>query len=436
MLLSRLKSGIKNEIAEEDSGSLLHPVDWFKNIFAGSESASGERVSTKTAVLHPDVYACVIVLADDIAKLPIKLFQNQNGNIQQVQNKVSDIILNKVNDYMTSFVWKRLLVTRLCTWGNSYNLLLFDKDGNVTGIRPLDPEATNTNIDPDNGRVWYSTTIDGRYREFFYEEVLHFKNLSLDGIVGQTPISVIRDNIGSNRAATKFNAKFYKNGGAPFGVVKAPTLLDRKSKQILREDWERVNAGQSIAVLDAGLDYSQVTMPMKDAQFIESMKWNRQQIASIYKVPPHKIGELDRATFSNIEQQSLDYVKTTLQPIVTNIEQELNDKVLTEKQRGAGYYFKFNLESELRGDSKSRAEFYKTMQSVGAFSVNTILQKEDMTGIGEIGDEHYGNLNLVPLSIMKEYQLNKTKRTSDRLKGGDGNGTEEEKQVLEHEGSE
>ncbi|PAE46370.1 phage portal protein, partial [Bacillus licheniformis] len=115
MLLSRLKSGIKNEIAEEDSGSLLHPVDWFKNIFAGSESASGERVSTKTAVLHPDVYACVIVLADDIAKLPIKLFQNQNGNIQQVQNKVSDIILNKVNDYMTSFVWKRLLVTRLCT---------------------------------------------------------------------------------------------------------------------------------------------------------------------------------------------------------------------------------------------------------------------------------------------------------------------------------
>ncbi|MEC1028880.1 phage portal protein, partial [Bacillus paralicheniformis] len=183
-----------------------------------------------------------------------------------------------------------------------------------------------------------------------------------------------------------------------------------------REDWEKVNAGQTIAVLDMGLDYSQVTMPMKDAQFIESMKWNRQQIASIYKVPPHKIGELDRATFSNIEQQSLDYVKTTLQPIVTNIEQELNDKILTTSQRKNGYYFKFNMESELRGDSKSRAEFYKTMQSVGAFSVNNILQKEDMTGIGEIGDEHYGNLNLVPLTIMKEYQLSKVKRSSDQLK--------------------
>ncbi|MEC1202059.1 phage portal protein [Bacillus paralicheniformis] len=192
--------------------------------------------------------------------------------------------------------------------------------------------------------------------------------------------------------------------------------MDRKSKQILREDWEKVNAGQTIAVLDMGLDYSQVTMPMKDAQFIESMKWNRQQIASIYKVPPHKIGELDRATFSNIEQQSLDYVKTTLQPIVTNIEQELNDKILTTSQRKNGYYFKFNMESELRGDSKSRAEFYKTMQSVGAFSVNNILQKEDMTGIGEIGDEHYGNLNLVPLTIMKEYQLSKVKRSSDQLK--------------------
>ncbi|MBK4212564.1 phage portal protein [Bacillus pumilus] len=431
-LLLRGRPKIENRVAEEDSGSLLSPAKWFRNIFAGVETSSGEHVSSENAILHPDVYACVKVLAEDAAKLPIKLFQSKEGSVKTIQNDISRMILHKVNPYMTSFTWKALVMLRMATWGNSYNRLVYNSDGDVKAIYPLNPESTNTNIDPDTGKVWYSTTINGKYVELHYHEVLHFKNLSLDGIVGQTPISVIRDNIGSNRAATKFNAKFYKNGGAPFGVIKTPSLLNRESKKVLREDWEEVNAGQSIAVLDAGLDYSQVTMPMKDAQFIESMKWNRQQIASIYKVPPHKIGELDRATFSNIEQQSLDYVKTTLQPIVTNIEQELNDKILTPAQLKEGFYFKFNLETELRGDSKTRAEFYEVMQRVGAFTINKILEKEDMTGIGEIGDEHFGNLNLVPLSIMKEYQLSRVSKRN--LKGGDGD--EEKQEVLEHEATE
>nr|WP_253907846.1 phage portal protein [Bacillus sp. WMMC1349] len=180
MLLSRLKGGVKNEIAEEIAlPSLLHPANWFRNIFAGTETSSGERVSSKTAVLHPDVYACVIVLADDIAKLPIKLFQNKNGNIKQVQNDISEMILNKVNDYMTSFIWKRLLVTRLCTWGNSYNLLLFDKDGNVTGIRPLNPEATNTNIDPNNGRVGIQPRLTANIVSFFMKKFCILKTFLL-----------------------------------------------------------------------------------------------------------------------------------------------------------------------------------------------------------------------------------------------------------------
>ncbi|ERH55289.1 MULTISPECIES: phage portal protein [Bacillus amyloliquefaciens group] len=431
MLLNSLKR-IKNN-ADDEIGTLENPGNWLKYLFGTGESKAGVRITPRTSILHPDVYACVNILADDIAKFPIKLFKYKENSTEQIDNSLSRLIQHKINPYMTSFTWKKLQVTRMSTYGNSYNRIIFDKDGNVVALQPLLPEATNTNIDPNTGRVWYSTTINGKYYELHYEEVLHFKNLSSDGIVGQTPISVIRENAGTNAAATQFTAKFYKNGGAPFGLIKAPTLLGPEGKQVVREEWEKVNSNQSIGVLDAGLDYTPITMKMIDAQFIETMKWNRKQIAAIYKVPLHKLNELDKATFSNIEHQSIEYVKTTLQPLVTNIEQELNDKLLFERQKKQGLYFKFNMDSELRGDMKTRAEYYEIMQRVGAFSANDVLKREDMPGIGEIGDEHYGNLNLVPLSAMKEYQLGKVGKGQKPMKGGEEN--EPSKEILEHEKS-
>lgn len=150
------------------------------------------------------------------------------------------------------------------------------------------------------------------------------------------------------------------------------------------------------------------------------MKFNKLQIAGIYKVPPHKIGELDRATFSNIEQQSLQYVINTILPIVTNFEQECNVKLLNIVDETENRYCKFNLEAELRGDSESRAKMYETMQRIGAYNINDILDLEDMPLLeDELGDMHFGNLNLVPLDIMREYQLSKAKGSKSDSKGGD-----------------
>ena len=192
--------------------------------------------------------------------------------------------------------------------------------------------------------------------------------------------------------------------------IKTEQPLNKEAKNKLRDAWEEANTGlnnaQRIAILDAGLEFEKVGMPLKDAQFIEGMKFDKGEIANIFNIPLHMINELDRATFSNIEQQALDFIQNTLSPILIQYEEEFSYKTFSFNEQKR-YYLKFNLTSLLRADSKSRAEFYKIMLDTGAFSINKVLDLEDMDGIGEYGDKHRVDLNHVSIEIADEYQLAK-----------------------------
>lgn len=395
--------------------------EWVFDAFGTKETASGEKVSERTALSHPDVFSCINVLSDDIAKLPIHTFQKQNDAINSASHHpVSKLLHTRPNQYMTSFVWKKLMMVHTGTWGNAYSYIKSDKNGTITDLIPLNPSTTTPHVDPDTGMLWYQTTINNKVVELYADEVLHFKGLSEDGIVGKSPISVMRENVGAQAAATKYNSKFYKNDATPRGILKVPAQLEEDAKTSARNEWKRVNRGENIAIIDAGLEYQSISMPLEDAQFIESMKYNKAQIAAIYKIPLHKVNELDRATFNNIEHQSIEYVKNTLTPPIVSWEQEIRTKLFTDHESNdLGYYVKFNVNSELRGDSKTRAEFYEIMQRISGLSIDEIRAFEEMNPIKN-GDRHLISLNYTFLDMLEEYQLAKSGAT----KGGGENGQE------------
>ncbi len=316
---------------------------------------------------------------------------------------------------MTAYVWKKLMMTHVLTWGNAYSMIEFGAHGFPENLYPLRPDATKAYIHPDSGRLWYQTTVNGRMMELYEHQVLHFKGLSTDGIHGKSPIGVIREHIGAQAAATKYNAKLYKNEATPRGILKVPSFLDEKPKENVRKEWKRVNQGENIAIIDNGLEYQSIAMPLQEAQFVESMKFNKAQIAMIYKVPLHKINELDKATFSNIEHQSIEYMKNTLQPWIVNFEQELNIKLFTDNDQKAGHYVKFNVDSELRGDSKTQAEYFKFMIESGILNKNEVRDLLERNPI-EHGEKYLSSLNYVFLDFMEEYQGLKA---GSAMKGGD-----------------
>lgn len=393
--------------SSKTSWSPSNPPEWVFDMFGGKETASGEHVSEGTALMHPDVFASVNVLSDDIAKLPIHTFQKTNKGIISAKHPVGKLLYRKPNQYMTAFVWKKLMAVHVCIWGNAYSAIKADKDGNIVELIPLNPAKTFPYINPETGILWYETMINAKRVELYADEVLHYKGLSEDGIVGKTPISVIRENIGAQAAATKYSSRFYKNDATPRGILKVPSIINEDAKKAARREWKRVNSGENIAIIDAGLDYSSIAMPLQDAQFIETMKYNKAQIAAIYKVPLHKINELDRATFNNTEHLAIEYVKNTLQPWIVSGEQENNNKLFTDHETDVlGFYTKYNVNSELRGDAKSRAEFYEIMHRISALNTDEIREYEEKNSIPH-GDRHIISLNYTFLDILEQYQMAK-----------------------------
>ncbi|MEC1268951.1 phage portal protein [Bacillus vallismortis] len=412
MFLEGLFSKRSNEL---ETWNLANPPDWIIDMFGGSKTASGEHVSESTALIHPDVFSCVNVLSDDIAKLSVHTFKKQQGDIiSGMSHAVAQLLYLKPNQYMTAFTWKKLMMIHVCLWGNAYSYIKTNREGFITALLPLNPANTYPYVDPNTGMLWYETVIDSKAVELYADEVLHFKGMTEDGIIGKSPIGVIREHIGAQSAATRFNAKLYKNDATPRGILKVPTLIDEDAKQRARDEWEKVNAGRNIAIIDAGLSYESISMPLQEAQFVESMKFNKAQIASIYKVPLHKINELDRATFSNIEHQSIEYVKNTLQPWLVSFEQEIITKLFTDEEINKGYYIKFNVNSELRGDAKSRAEYYEIMERISALNINEIRALEEKNAI-EHGDRHLVSLNYTFLDTLEQYQMSR----AQSVKGGE-----------------
>lgn len=394
-----------------DSGTLSNPAQWLIDAIGG-----GSTVTPEKAAKNSNVSACVSILADDVGKLPIHTFNKQKKDLGMA-HPVAKLLYERPNPFMSAFVFKQTIQGHVGIYGNGIAYIEWGKDGYPAALWPLDPVRTSVALDVSTGKLQYRTqNTRGEAFNLQPEDVLHFKAFTKDGIVGIPPWKTLVDELDSQNAIKSFISDFYRNGTLSSGVLKTATKLNAEAKQKIREEWERLNSGTNnaghVAVLDVGLDFQQLGMQLDQAQFLDTQKFGITEVAKVYRVPPHKLAQLDRATYANAEAMGLDYIKTTLLPIFTQWEQEINYKLFTDKER-ASFYVKFNAAAELRGDSTARAGYYRDMLNNGIYTINEIREMEEMDGIGAAGDKHFVSLNYTTLE-------NLGKPIDTPPKGGEG----------------
>ena len=308
---------------------------------------------------------------------------------------------------MSSFVFRETLMTHLLLWGNAYAQIIRNGKNEIVALYPLMPNKMSVDRD-ENGRLYYTyyrgTDEAIKNKEFAVtlqpSDVLHIPGLGFDGLVGYSPIAMAKNAIGMAIACEEYGAKFFANGAAPGGVLEHPGTI--KDPQRVRESWQSTFGGSGnankIAVLEEGMKYTPISISPNEAQFLETRKFQINEIARIFRVPPHMVGDLEKSSFSNIEQQSLEFVKYTLDPWVVRWEQALQRTLLSEEEKKT-LFFKFNVEGLLRGDYASRMNGYATARQNGWMSANDIRELEDLDRIpAELGGDLYlVNGNMLPL---------------------------------------
>ncbi len=377
--------------------------------FLFGRTTSGKPVNERTAMQTTAVYACVRILAEAVASLPLHVYEYQDdGGKKQVHDHPLYYLLHdEPNPEMTSFVFRETLMSHLLIWGNAYAQIIRDGTGRVLGLYPLLPDKMDVQRD-DRGNIYYVYSRNSDENPMFKEygdirlkaeEVLHIPGLGFDGLIGYSPIAMAKNAVGMTLACEEYGASFFANGANPGGVLEHPGVLKDPSK--VRESWNSVyrgvNNAHKIAVLEEGMKYQQIGIPPEEAQFLETRKFQINEIARLYRIPPHMVGDLDKSSFSNIEQQSLEFVKYTLDPWVIRWEQSLQRSLLLPGEKGK-YFIKLNVDGLLRGDYQSRMNGYAVGRQNGWFSANDIREMENMN---PIPDEQGGNLYLINGAMTK-----------------------------------
>ena len=377
--------------------------------FLFGRTTSGKPVNERTAMQTTAVYACVRILSEAIASLPIHVYkyQEDGGKEKVIDHSLYYLLHDEPNPEMTSFVFRETLMSHLLIWGNAYAQIIRDGAGRVLGLYPLLPNKMSVERD-ERGKIYYvysrNTDENPMFKEYGdivlkQEDVLHIPGLGFDGLIGYSPIAMAKNAVGMTLACEEYGASFFANGANPGGVLEHPGILKDPSK--VRESWNAVykgtNNAHKIAVLEEGMKYQQIGIPPEEAQFLETRKFQLNEIARLYRIPPHMIGDLDKSSFNNIEQQSLEFVKYTLDPWVVRWEQSLQRALLLPTEKGT-YFIKFNVDGLLRGDYASRMNGYAVGRQNGWFSANDIREMENLN---PISDEEGGNLYLINGNMTK-----------------------------------
>ena len=363
--------------------------------FSFGGSSAGKSVTPRNAIQVSVVYACVRVIAETIASLPFGVFQDtKEGSVKAREHPLYRIIHDEPNSEMTSFIWREAMLTHLLLWGNSYSQIIRSGRGKIIGLYPLLPDHMEVDRDEKSGQLTYTySTTKGDTVRLRPEDVLHIPGLGFDGIMGYSPIAVEKNAIGLGIAAEEYGSKFFSNGATPSGILTHPNTV--KNPKALREAWMEAYGGSSnsnrVAILEEGMTFTRISMPNNEAQFLETRKFQVSEICRIYRVPPHMIGDLDRATFSNIENQSISFAVHTIRPWLVRIEQAMNRALFPEKEKGI-FYVRFNMDGLMRGDYKSRMEGYAVAITNGIMSVNDVRKLEDLDPLDE---DDGGNLHLI-----------------------------------------
>ena len=384
-----------------------------KNTLSGTlqyyfgRSVAGQTVNQRTAMQVTAVYACVRILAESIAGLPLHVYRYKDkGKEMVVDHPLYPLLHDEPNPEMTSFIFRETLMGHLLLYGNAYAQIIRDGYGRVKWLYPLLPDKMDVRRD-DAGQLVYTyiryvDEFGGRQRfeevKLRPDQVLHIPGLGYDGLIGYSPIAMAKNAIGMSMAAEEYGSTFFANGATPSGLLEHPGVV--KDPEKLRQSWHAQFSGKNshnVAVLEEGMTYKPMSISPNEAQFLETRKFQIDEIARIFRVPPHMVGDLDKSSFSNIEQQSLEFVKYTLNPWVIRWEQSMQKALLLPGEKGH-YFIKFNVDGLLRGDYQSRMNGYAIGRQNGWLSANDIREMENLNPISE---EEGGNLYLINGNMTK-----------------------------------
>ena len=379
--------------------------------FLFGSTAGGKTVNERTAMQTTAVYACVRILAEAIAGLPLHIYRYRaDGGKERIpMHPLYRLLHDEPNSEMTSFVFRETLMSHLLIWGNAFAQVVRNGRGQAVALYPLLPNKMDVSR-AANGELLYTYYRDadetglnpkGGSVALRRDEVLHIPGLGFDGLIGYSPIAMAKNAIGMSLATEEYGASFFANGANPGGVLEHPGVI--KDIQRVKDSWNSAYQGSGnahrVAVLEEGMKFQAIGIPPEEAQFLETRKFQIDEIARIFRVPPHMVGDLEKSSFSNIEQQSLEFVKYTLDPWVVRWEQSLQQSLILPSEKST-IFIRFNLGGLLRGDYQSRMNGYAVGRQNGWMSANDIRELEDMNRIPteEGGNLYLVNGNMLPLS--------------------------------------
>lgn len=391
---------------------LFRSRDKPRNLYSGGgmsflfgDTAAGKVVNERTALQVTAVYACVRVLAEAVAGLPLHVYRYVgDGREKHPAHPLYPLLHAAPNPEMTSFTFREVLMTHLLVYGNAFAQIIRDGRGQPVAMYPLLPSHMTVDRN-DTGDIVYTYRSDKGDITLRRLDVLHIPALGFDGLIGYSPIAMAKQAIGAAIAVDEYGAAFFKNGASPGGVLEHPGVI--KDIQRVKDSWNASYQGSAkshrVAVLEDGMKFHSIGIPPSEAQFLETRKYSTNEICRLFKVPPHLVGDLEKATFSNIEHQSIDFVVHSVSPWVTRWEQCLQQALLLPSEQN-DVFIRFNLDGLLRGDYKSRMEGYAIGRQNGWLSANDIRSLEELNKIPseEGGDLFLINGNMVPMTFSSQ----------------------------------
>ena len=363
------------------------------NIFGNT--TSGVNVSEKSSIGLTAVWAAVRLLSETIASLPINVYKIDKNNSKFIDypNPLNTLISSSPSPQYTRYNFIETMMTNLLLWGNAYAHIVRNGGARAVELRIIPPDIVEPFKSEDDGLIYYKIKDSNILAS---KEILHIVGLSFDGVKGQSPIQACQQALGIGMASQQFGANFFGRGANLSGVLEHPARLSDDAANRLRDSWNSRFSGiqnsHQTAILEEGVKFKPIGMPLADAQFIETRRFSVEEIARIYRVPNHLINDLSKSSFNNIEQQSLEFSKFSLSPYLVSWEEELNRKLLPERELKT-HFFKFSTRELLRSDATSRADYYTKLFNIGVLSINDIRDQEDLNKI-ENGDKHFIPLNL------------------------------------------
>lgn len=398
--------GILSRLLGNDKGE-QRAVTFSDGLLASLRGASGgSTVTPNNAMQLAAVFACTRVLSESLGSLPLLMYARQErGKRLATEHPLFTLLRDLPNPEITSVEFRMWLMGHLAGWGNAYAQIVRSRSGQVLELWPMRPDRV-TVYRQNDGWLWYYYSPDPlaepdvRKPENWYrfDEIIHLRGLGFDGVMGYNPIRLMAQSFQMVKGAEAFSTKFYDNGARPGVVLKHPAKLSQPAYERLRNSWEARHQGvenaHRVAILEEGMGIEQIGIPPQDAQFIETMKFGRSQIASIFRVPPHMIGDLDRASFSNIEQQGIEFVQYTLGAWLRIWEQAITRDLLTPKER-AIYFAEHSLDWLLRGDTLARYQAYQAAINAGWMAPNEARERENLNPLPG-GDNLLQPLNMAP----------------------------------------